>query len=456
MPIVIDSAYVNRLSDLIEAKKSSDILKMMEPLHPADIAEILEEISLEEARFIYLLLDGEVASDVLMQLQDDDRQKLMNSFSSDIISSQFLHHMDSDDAADILGALSEEKRNDVLGKIEDLERASDIIDLLKYDEDSAGGLMATELVKVNENWTVQTCLKEISRQAEDIDEIYYVYVVDDKSVLKGVLSLKKLILNPTSTIISSIYLDEVISVKTDLSSEEVALVMSKYDLVALPVVDSIGILKGRITIDDAVHVIQEEAEKDFQRATGISEDVESSDGLKLQVRARLPWLLVGMVGGLFGARLIGGFDEALKLYPELAIFFPLIGAMGGNVGVQASSIVVQGLASHKLLSGGLVSKLLKEFSVALVNGLVISLCILSYNLLMDTSLALTVTVSCAIFGVIILASIFGTLIPLVLDKIKIDPAVATGPLITTFNDILGLLIYLLTASYAFEMLKGVG
>jgi magnesium transporter len=334
----------------------------------------------------------------------------------------------------------------------DVEQAGDIVDLLSYDEDSAGGLMQKELVQVNANWTVQTCLKEISRQAEDIDEIYYVYVVGNDGILRGILSLKKLILTPTHEKISKLFNTDIISVKTDTDSEEVANVMEKYDLVAVPVIDSIGRLKGRITIDDVVHVIREEAERDFQLATGISEDIEATDSVWLQTRARLPWLLIGLFGGIFGARVIGIYEPSLATYPQLTFFFPLIMAMGGNVGVQSSSIVVQSIANNTLLAKGISTKILKELRVAALNATVCSSLIFGYNQFFDNSFALTMAVSISLFSVIIFASIFGTFVPLMLDRFKIDPALATGPFITTTNDILGLVIYLLIGETMFSIL----
>lgn len=451
MQLELTKELVENLQVLIEEKKREEVSRILDDLHSADIAEILDVLSMDEARYIYVLLSGEKASDVLIALPEDDRTKFLEGLPSDIIARQFIEFMDSDDAADVLGELSEGKKEEVLHFIRDVEQAGDIVDLLSYDEDSAGGLMQKELVRVNANWTVQTCLKEISRQAEDIDEIYYVYVVDNDEVLQGILSLKKLILTPTHHKISNLFNVDVISVKPETDSEEVANVMEKYDLVAVPVVDSIGRLKGRITIDDAVHVIREEAERDFQLATGISEDIEPTDSVWVQTRARLPWLLIGLFGGIFGARVISGYETSLGKYPELAFFFPLIMAMGGNVGVQSSSIVVQSIANNTFKSKGVLMKLLKEFRVAFLNAVVCSSLIFVYNQLFSNSYALTLTVSISLFSVIIFASLFGTFVPLTLNRLKIDPALATGPFITTTNDILGLVIYLLIGKTMFPI-----
>ena len=312
--------------------------------------------------------------------------------------------------------------------------------------------MAKELVTVNENWTVATCLKEISRQADDVDDIYYVYVVDDGNKLKGVLSLKKLLLNSTNTKISNIYNSEVKVVTTETPQEEVVQIMEKYDLVAIPVVDEIGRLKGRITFDDVIDVMREEAERDYQMVSGIVGDVESGDKVWSLTRARFPWLLIGLTGGILGARVIGANEQALKVVPAMAFFIPLIAAMAGNVGVQSSSIVVQSIASGVRDFESTGRKLMKEFAVALVIGVVFASLIFAYNFFFSDSMELTWAVSLSLLIVILFASVFGTIIPLVLNKMKIDPALATGPFITTMNDILGLSIYLMVSRLFFNIL----
>ena len=390
-----------------------------------------------------MLLDGETAADVLAELDEDDREKFLKILPSDVIARQFIDKMDSDDAADVIADLSEEKKDEVLLHIDDVYQAGEIVELLAFDEDTAGGLMAKELIKVNENWTILTCLKEMSKQAADVDEVYYVYVVDDNDILKGTVSLKKMLLSQNRGKIKDISNTDVISVKTDTPSEEIAIIMKKYDLVALPVIDSIERLMGRITIDDVVDIIKEEAEKDYQMASGISEDVESTDNVWLLTRARIPWLLIGLLGGILVAKVIGLYEVDLGIYPEMAFFIPLIAAMGGNVGVQSSAIIVQGLANNTLGIESMFTKLIKELTVAGINGITLSGLIFLYNVLATDSFALTLTVSIALFSIIIFASFFGTFIPLLLNRMKVDPALATGPFITTLNDIMGLFIYLM-------------
>jgi magnesium transporter len=434
--------FVDELREAISQKDKRKAADLLKDFHPADIVEVYEELNLDEARFVFILLEPTRAADVLVELEEDDREHLLDDMPGDILARKFIDRMDSDDAADIIAELPDEVKKDVLENIADRDHAGDIADLLTYDEDTAGGLMAKELIAVNENWLVSTALREMRKQAKDIDEIYFVYVIDDSGILKGTLSLKKLLLTDSDKI-EDVYDRDVISVDVETDAEEVANIMDKYDLVALPVVDGINRLKGRITIDDVVDVIREEAERDYQMASGISSDVEATDNTWQLLRARLPWLFIGLVGGIFGAKVIEIYEGQLSLYPEMAFFIPLIAAMGGNVGIQSSAIVVQGLASNSMGIESNVKKLIKELGVALLNGVSLAAILLTYNLLDSDSMPLTITVSVALLVVIVFASIFGTFVPLALNRFKIDPALATGPFITTVNDIIGLLLYFL-------------
>ena len=451
MSTELTRTYINELKSIIEKRDDSAALEKLEQLHPADIAEIYENLSLEEATYLYLLLDPEKASDVLVELEEDEREAFLKVLPSEVIASQFIDHMESDDAADVIGDLAEEKKQEVLLHIDDVEQAGDIVDLLSYDEDSAGGLMAKELIRVNENWGVATCIREMRKQAEDLDEIYYIYVVSDENVLLGILSLKALLLASASTRVKDIYDAEVRSVQTDTPSEEVAQIMEKYDLIVLPVTDSIGRLMGRITIDDVVDVIRDEAEKDYQLASGITTDVETTDSPARLSRARLPWLIIGLLGGIVVAAVIGRFEEDIQINPEMAFFIPLIAAMAGNVGIQSSAIIVQGIASNSLGLESTYRKLGKELIVSFLNGIILSGILFLYNFFFSHNLALTFTVSTSLFVVIIFAALFGTLIPLMLNRIKIDPALATGPFITTMNDIMGLFIYFLMGRILYDV-----
>jgi len=442
MQFELTREYMDELKKLIEARNDALALTKINTLHPADIAEIFSELDPDESNYLYHLLDSEKSADVLVELGEDEREQFIEEMPGEMIARKVIDNMESDDAADFLGELSEEMQEEVLQSIEDIEQAGDIADLLSYDPDTAGGLMAKELIKVNEDWDIARCIREIRKQASEVNEFYYVYVVDEDEMLKGTVSLKKLLISRSLTRIRNIVNTNIISVKTDTPSEEVANIMKKYDLVSLPVIDTIGRLVGRITIDDVVDVIKEEAEKDYQLISGITEDVQPTDSIFIRTRARLPWLIIGLTGGILGSRVISMHEADLKISPEMALFFPLIGAMGGNAGVQSSSIVVQGIAAGTIDLHGITGKLIKELSVALVNGLILSGLIFLYNLLFSDSFALTLTVSVALFSVILFASVFGTFVPLMLQRFKIDPALATGPFITTTNDIIGLSIYL--------------
>ena len=408
-------------------------------LHFADIAEILDELTKEQAKFVYFRLDEDLQADVLMELEEEVRDRFLKSLSSKEIAEQ-LENLDSDDAADILGELSDHEIQEVISHMEDDEAADDIVDLLNYDEDTAGGLMQKEFIQAQLDWPVDRCIVELRRQAEDVEKVYTIYVVDQLNKLVGVLSLKRLLFASPKTKISDLYQDKnTISVKTTDSKELVAKVMEKYDLVSIPVVDFQNKLVGRITIDDVVDLIKEEADKDFQLASGISEKIESNASVWRTSRARLPWLLIGMLGGTLSAQVISSNEGSISKIPALAFFIPLITAMGGNVGVQSSAIVVQSLAKGNQFDS-IASKLLKELLVGLLNGMICSTIIFGIATFFENPV-LGLTVSVSLLIVIIFAAVMGTLIPLILNKYRIDPALATGPFITTMNDVLGLFIY---------------
>ena len=409
-------------------------------LHYADIAEVLDLLSNEEAKYIYFQLEEDVQADVLMELEEEVRDRFLSSLSTKEIADQ-LENLDSDDAADILGEFSEEQIQEVISHMEDDEAAEDIVDLLNYDEDTAGGLMQKEFIQARLDWPVDRCLVELRRQAEDVEKVYTIYVVDDINKLVGLLSLKRLLFASPKTKIIDLYNGKnIISVKTSDSKEDVAKIMEKYDLVSVPVVDLQNKLVGRITLDDVVDVIKEEADKDFQLASGISERIDGTFSIWRNTRARIPWLIIAMLGGTLGAQVISRFEVGITEIPALAFFIPLITAMGGNVGVQSSAIVVQSIAKGNDQFAGILSKMYKEFLVALVNGLVLSAMIFGIAYYFENS-TLGFVVSISLFTVIIFAATFGTLIPLVLNRYDIDPALATGPFVTTLNDIVGLFIY---------------
>lgn len=430
--------FIKDLKQAIHSHSLDEINELILELHPADIADITKQLSLDEVKSFFDIVPGELISETIAELEEDERKDLLNSLTPEQIARKAIDYMESDDAADVIMELPKEKRSKVISLIDDVKKASNIVDLLNYPDDSAGGLMAKELFKVNIHWDVLECVQELRKQAEQIETIHTVYVVDENNKLQGTLSLKSLILTPSTTKIEDVLNRDIISVKAHTQSSEVAQIMEKYDLVVLPVVDDLNRLKGRITIDDVVDVIKEEAERDYQMASGLSDTVESHDSIWHVTKARLPWLLMGMVGGVGSAHVLLGFD--LSQHPEMIVFIPLIGAMGGNVGVQSSAIVVQGLANNSL-KGSIAQRLVKETGIGLVNGLVCSAVLFAVNFLSDFSSRTCVTVSIALLSVIVFAAILGTFIPLLLNKFKVNPALATGPFITTTNDIFGLLLY---------------
>jgi len=432
---------IHEIGVQIGRKDTAKLQDLIDDLHVADIAEILEELSTTDAQFLYQFIAEEKSAEILVELDDDLREDLLADLTAKEIAEEVIDNLETDDAADVIGELSEEKQEEVLSLIEDKDHANDISDLLTYPEDTAGGLMAKELIKVNENWNTLQCLREMRKQAEHVKQVHTIYVVDNNDVLLGSMSLRKLLLTETDTPIKEIIKTEIISVKATEDDKDVANIMNKYDLIVLPVVDDMNRLIGRITIDDVMDVAKAEAEKDYQLASGISEDVESSDTIWELTRARLPWLLIGLLGGLLGAIVIDKFN-IFEINYQLAFFIPLIAAMGGNVGVQSAAIVVQGLANDSLKMDNISQKLLKELGVGLLNGIICSLIILAAAFALgygDLSLA----VSISLLAVIVFAALFGTFVPLTLKKDKIDPALATGPFITTVNDVLGLFIYFL-------------
>lgn len=451
MQFELSLEYLEELKEAIARKDDAIIKAQLEELYAVDIALILNRLDVEEANFLYDILDDDIAADSLLEMEEEKREALLATFSTKEIAEQ-LDNMESDDAADVINELPEDIQEEVLSHIEDIEQASDIADLMSFEEGTAGSLMAKELVSIYAHETVTACIDEIRRQTENVEVMYAVYVVDDNEKLIGMLSLKKLIISHPLALVEEIYDPDVISVKTSTPSEDVGELIQKYDLVVLPVVDQLGRLVGRITIDDVMDVIREEAEKDIQLMSGITDDVDSNDSLWRLSRARIPWLLVGMCGGIIGSRIIGSYEQQIQLRPEMAFFIPLIGATGGNVGVQSSAIIVQGLASNTLVLDRIAPKLFKELGVGLINGLICSSLILGYNLLINESWALAATVSVALLTVIMCASFLGTFVPLTMHRFKINPALATGPFVTTLNDIIGISIYFLVGRLLYTVL----
>ncbi|RLJ65571.1 magnesium transporter [Lacinutrix venerupis] len=435
----ISNELIEKVEQLVQSKNDEAILDLLNEYHHADIAEILEDLNTEQASYIIKLLDSEKTSEILMEMDEGDREKILATLSTKEIAEE-IEELDTDDAADMIAELSEERQIEVIAQIEDEEHKAEIRELLTYDEDTAGGLMAKELVRVNENWTVTECVREMRAQAENVTRVHSIYVVDGNEKLIGRLSLKDLLMASPRAHISTVYIPKVDFVDVNEDAEEVARIMQKYDLEAIPVVDENKVLLGRITIDDIVDVIKEEAEKDYQMAAGITQDVEADDSILQLTRARLPWLFLGLVGGIGAFLIMEGFKGTFEKYAVLFFFTPLIAAMAGNVGVQSSAIIVQGLANDDV-KGSINKRLIKEMFLAALNGFILALFLFAFVWITKGSFLTALAISVSLVAVIIIAGLIGTFVPLFLDKKGIDPAIATGPFITTSNDIFGILIY---------------
>lgn len=436
--------FINHIKELIEKKDSVLLQDTVARLHPADIAEICLELTTEQARFLYRQLDNETAADALIEMDEDLRNDLLEELPSEAIAKRFVNYMDTDDAVEIIRDMDEEKQEEVLSNIQDIELAGDIVDLLQYDEDTAGGLMSTEMVVVNGNWSMPECLKEMRQQAEELDDIYYIYVVDDDERLCGLFPLKKMITSPSVSKVKHVMDTQIISVDVDTPIDEVTMLIEKYNLVAIPVVDKINRLVGQITVDDIMDEVREQTEHDQQLTAGLTQDVETGDSVFLQTKARLPWLIIGMLGGICSSMLLNCFTTTLGSHPEMALFIPLLAGMGGNVGTQSSAIAVQGLANNSLNSSHMFRHILKEMVVAIINATILSLMVYVYNFFVyGPTDIVSLAVPLSLFVVVLFASGFGTLIPMVLERININPAVATGPFIQIINDLSGMTFYMI-------------
>lgn len=441
----LSKEYLESLRQGIEKKDLEFIHDSLDGVNVADVAAVLDELSLDEAIFVLRILKSQFASDILIELDDTTQFKVLKEMEKEEIAI-FIELMDSDDGADILNLLPEREREDVISHFKDQLKSEQILELLRYDEDTAGGIMAKEYIRANKNWNVVQTINEIRRQAENVEKIYSIYVVNNRQQLLGKVSLKKVVLAAEGTRIEDIYDQEVVSVPTHMDQEHVAEIMRKYDLESVPVVNSKNKLVGRITVDDILDVIREEAEEDIQAMSGISDTVDEYDSILKLTKARLPWLMIGIVGGLLGAGFIGFFEEGLSKVTALAFFIPLITATGGNVGIQSSSLVVQSLANKSAFDDSLWTRFVKGLIVAIINGLILATFVFGVVVLFyKTEVAFALVVSIALFSVVLLSSFMGTFTPIVLDRFGINPALASGPFITTANDLIGLAVYFLVA-----------
>jgi magnesium transporter len=451
MTFSLSKEYLESLKVAIDQGQNDLILESFEGVNDADIGALLDELEKGEALYVLRLLSVEVAADVLIEMEEDSLLRVVKSMEG-VELAALMDQMDSDDAADILIMMGPKEREEVISSLKVKEKSAHILDLLRYEEDSAGGLMAKEYIKANQNWSVIQTIEEIRRQAENVEKLYSIYVVDNKQHLLGRVSLKKIILSASDTKIADIFEPDLISVPTHMDQEEVAEIMRKYDLESVPVVNAKNKLVGRITVDDVLDVIREQSEEDIQAMTGISADVEESDSIFMISKARLPWLLIGVIGGLMGAQIITFFEEGLSKYIALASFIPLIAATGGNVGIQSSSLVVQTLAAKSVFEDSAYSRFIKGLLVACLNGVMLGgFVFLVVVFIYGFDPIFGVTVGAALFCVVLLASFMGTVTPLVLNRFGINPAIASGPFITTANDLIGLAVYFGVAMFLLKL-----
>ena len=437
----INDELISKIKKLIEDNNRDKLLSSLADIHYADLAEIFELLETTEVIFLVKIFDKQKIADALAEIDEDLREIILEKLSAKEIAEKIVE-LDTDDATDVISKLTEERQERVFSQIKNAELTDDIKELLKYDEDTAGGLMAKELVSVNENLSISKCLDEIRKQAKNVTRVHSIYVVDSKNRLKGRLSLKDVVTAKSRSKVRDIYIPNVDYVTVDQEGEDVAKIMSKYDLEAIPVTNKRKTLLGRITIDDIVDLIKDEAEKDYQLAAGISSEVEVNDSILQLTKARLPWLFLGLLGGLGSVFILKDFEQIMN-QPDLRnLFFytPLIAAMAGNVGVQSSAIIVQGLAND-LVKGSLVNRLFKEVGLSLINGFALSVILIIFGQIVNQDLSMSLTIAGSMMGVIIIAALVGTFVPIILDKQGIDPAIATGPFITTANDIFGIFLF---------------
>ncbi len=442
VPFELTKEFRDRFQQALNEGDAPYIRESLAEVNPADITNLLYEFSSEECKRVLDILPTEVRSEIINDLDSDTRKEFLKIYNQQELT-EIVNQLDSDDAADILNELPIKQSEEVIAGLDAVLR-SQVIDLLRYDDHVAGGIMAKELIKARDTWTVVQCVDEIRKQAENLTTLYTVYVVDETDKLMGRVSLQKLILSDPKTIVKDIYDDDVVAVETYMEDREVAEIMKRYDLESVPVVNVHGQLVGRITIDDVVDVITEQAEEERQLMSGITEDVEEDDSVWRNTRARLPWLMIGILGGMVSARFMGFFELEISKLTAIAFFVPLIQATGGNVGIQSSSLVVQSLVNPAFVDEGLWKRLLKVFSVALLNGFFLAVIVFGVTWLVFQNERLNLVVSMALFCVVLFASFIGTVTPLILNRFGFNPALASGPFITTTNDLMGIAIYFLT------------
>ena len=451
MQFQVTTEFLDKLRAAIRSNDEKYVNEQLHELFPADIAEILDELDLEETKYLTQHLDEKQAADVLVELEEDVRERFLASLSSQEIAEKYLDNLESDEAADVIQELPEHKQDEVLFHMEDSEQASDVVELLKYDENTAGGLMKKELVSVNVNSSMLDCVRQMREHADHIEDVYTIYVVDEKENLLGLVPLKKVLTTSLRVMIRDIMETEIISVKTSMDAEEVARLMEKYDLVFVPVIDNLGRLMGRITIDDVLDVIRKEETEDVQKMAGMEALEESymSSSLMKMVKKRVGWLIILFVGESFTAAAMSFFQARIERAVVLAFFIPLIISSGGNTGSQASSLIIRALALGELGIREWWKIFNRELRVGLLLGVILGmvgfLCVATWqaaaHFFGPDWLIIGLAVGLSLIGVVLWGNLIGSLFPIFLKRIGLDPAVSSAPFVATFVDVTGLIIY---------------
>ncbi|MFQ6110516.1 MAG: magnesium transporter [Nitrospinota bacterium] len=434
------------LRRLVRRGAKEHITNMLEKLHAAEVAHVFQHLELDEKRYVFdQIREPRRAADVLAELDGEVCRELMEEHETGRLV-QILQEMSADDLTDVIASLPQERADEILRLMHD-KSSEPVEDLLKYPKDTAGGIMTPEFLALNEDLSVEQAIHEV-RRASEAEQVFYIYVVDERNHLVGVVSLRDLVTAAPQRVLRDVMAKNVWKVQTTTDQEEVARVVSRYNLLAIPVVDEENKLVGIITVDDVIDVISEETTEDILKMAGTREEESLTSSTFRVARSRLPWLLVSWVGGVVALQLINVYSLALSKYVYLAAFIPIIMGMGGNVGVQSSTIVVRGIATGRLGSASIGRILLKELKVGLSLGITYGLMLGLVTRFQFREVAwLGLTVGVAICSAMVVAAVVAALLPLIFQRLNIDPAVATGPFVTSFIDILGILIYFNIAAF---------
>lgn len=456
MAFNLSETNLERIQDHVLQKREEALRNEMGEMHPADIAEVLDRLDIEDARYLHSLLDGEIAAEVITELPEDRREALLEDFSAKEIAEEVIEQLDSDDAADVIAELPEDVQQEVLANIDDSALKTELTELLTYDENSAGGLMAKELVKVNVGASLLDCVRELREHADDIEHVYVINVIDDHGKFVGTIPIKNLVTMSLRTPVKDVYDPDAMVVRADMDKEEVSRIMAKYDLPVVPVVDDRGRLIGRITIDDVVDVMREEETEDMQKMGGMEalEYSYSNSSLWEMVKARAGWLVILLIGEGFTATAMGFFEDEIAKAVVLALFVPMIISSGGNTGSQASSLICRALAVGDVTTKEWWRIVKRETSVGITLGIVLGIVgflrVALYAQFTDLYgphwVMIGLAIGLSLTGVVLWGNLIGSSFPLVLKRIGMDPAVSSAPFVATVVDITGLVIYFTIAS----------